>query len=174
MVTKKKGVRRAPAKKSAAVKPALRRAKAKARVAAKARAKPVRAAEPAAAAAVEAAERRARFLASPAPISVEQMQELDEAVAADSGDVRRAALAVLTRSGQELATATLSEEGARTAAFLVACIERYRGPLAAMLELVDTASGRVLLALEPRADSAALLAAARLEASPERGLVGHA
>lgn len=121
-----------------------------------------------------AATRYATFLDSPAPLDVAQMQDLDAAIAADGGDIRRAALAVLTRSGAELAQATRSEEGARTAAFLVACTERYRAPLAAMLELLDTAAERVLLALSPRPDSAVLLAAARLEAGVDAGPHGHA
>jgi hypothetical protein len=111
-----------------------------------------------------AAARYAAFLASAAPIDVAHMQELDEAMSADGGDIRRAALAVLTRSGEELAQAVMADEGARTAAFLIACTERYRGPLAAMLELLDLAAARVNLALSARTEHASLLAAARVEA----------
>ncbi|MEI8299186.1 MAG: hypothetical protein WCH32_14320 [Pseudomonadota bacterium] len=106
----------------------------------------------------------AAFLASAAPIDVAKMQELDAAMSADGGDIRRAALAVLTRSGQELAQAVIAEEGAHTAAFLIACTERYRAPLGALLELLDTAAERVQLALSVRADHALMLAAARIEA----------
>jgi hypothetical protein len=163
----KRGKPKAAAKPAKVAKPAKA-----ARKSAKAPARPGSASAPAVAAATPArantqqaaSARYTQFLASPAPIDVAHMQELDEAISADGGDIRRAALAVLTRSGQELAQAVVAEEGARTAAFLIACTERYRAPLAAMLELLDTAAERVSLALSVRADHALLLAAARLEA----------
>jgi hypothetical protein len=60
---------------------------------------------------------------------------------------RRAALALLTKSGAELAGLARDRQARRAVEDVAACLEDYRQSLAGLAELMDLAADRLSLAL---------------------------
>jgi len=91
----------------------------------------------------------AEFLALPPHLTAQDVEAVERNGPAGPGPgrTRRAALALLTKSGAELAGLARDRQARRAVEDVAACLEDYRQSLAGLAELMDLAADRLSLAL---------------------------
>ena len=90
-----------------------------------------------------------RFVESPAPLTLADVETIEQGgpFDRDSSRIRRAALALLTKSGGELVDIVRNPEGRSVAEEVGQALEGYREALAGLSELMTQAAERLNLAL---------------------------